>query len=148
MKNRIVLRAAIDGIFQGFLLFILGEFLISIYAQKFSLEKQLLLCGILAISSAIVYYFLLFRSFYNKVIKFSLYSIVWFCISVFLMFINYLTVSFHILPIRQLNEGDGIILIITDVAFILLSIFSKLTVFLISLIKSKKNKKKFKIEND
>lgn len=149
MKNSIFLKSVISGMSQGIIFYVLNEFFISICAQELLLNCQLMICGVGAIALALIYFlFICMESDNKKIIKFALLDTLWSIFSLIVVFVIYQMFSFHLFPIRQINEADGILLLVTNIVSILLPLILKSIIFLIVITKNICKKRETKTQGD
>lgn len=136
------LKALLDGFISSLVLDCLDIFLLSVYASSLSL-KQYLLLGVLGamISSAIYFVFILKESSNKNILRFSLMSIFSFILCMAIMLGIHLTFSIDFLPLREVNNGDGIMLLFTIGSFILSSIVIRFYIFSTLIIKNLQQRK-------
>lgn len=137
MNKRILIKAVFDGLIQSLILAGLGTFSISVYSANLALEQYLLIGVICAIFSAVVYAVFTVKEFSNKkIIYFSLVGILCFVLSIVSILALYLTFSFNFVPLREINNADGILILFSIVCYILASIIFRICIFVLSIIKN------------
>lgn len=137
MKKRIFLKAVLDGLIQSLILVCLETFSISVYASNLSLEQHLLIGASSAVLSAVVYVVLTLKESNNKKLAcFSLISILFFVLNMVSILAIRLTFRFNFMPLREVNNADGILILFIIGCYILVSIILRICVFVISIIKN------------
>ncbi|MBO5230977.1 MAG: hypothetical protein J6B52_06135 [Clostridia bacterium] len=133
-----LIPAILDGVVCSITLQILSEFVISIYSKNLSLYQCLLLSTIISMVCAIIYVSSVSKEAKNKTLVvlslISVLSFVLFTIAIIvccLIFPNY-----NYFPLREENNGDAILLMFSMGAFILFSIFTRLVVLIVCIIKN------------
>lgn len=133
MKNSIVVKSVLCGIFQGLVFGLLWEFDFSIYTKDMSAELRLIICVLSAIFSSSLYCFFIFKE--NRAVKFFLCSIISFLTAV-LVNIAALALPFRLLPLRETTDGDGLFLLVFIIpTFILTLIISKIIALAVTLVR-------------
>ena len=128
MNKRSFVKAILDGTIQGLILFCLLLLDLSKYTLNWSIKQYLTvaLCG--AIFSSCVYFFLIFKESNLKGgIFFFIISVVSFAIVMLILLILYLNVNFF--SLRELNNADGILLLLNIGCFILSSFILRIGIF-------------------
>jgi len=138
MNKKIFIKAALDGLIQNLILVCSGTFLFSVYAVSLSV-RQYLLAGLFgAILSAVVYVLLIPKESNNKVIIcFSLIGMLFFVLSIVTMLVIRLTFTFDILPLREVNNADGILFLFAAGFFVLASITLRVCIFVVLIVRNK-----------
>ena len=136
-KRRIAFIGITDGLVNGLLLYMLGEFLVS---PQITYTNFLLFTITMAFAS-VFFSWLLVQYAKEKIWKvYSIGRIVSVLVAV-LVFVNYLQFHFHIFPRRELGNIDGIIIIVVQSVFIFVSELLRVNVFaVVALLKKFRSK--------
>lgn len=138
MRKNFIIKAALDGLIQSLILFFSGIFLFSIYASNLSLQGYLLIGLLGAIFSTIVYIAHILKESNIKVIAFtSLTSKLFFFLFMAIMLGMHLIFRFNFLPLREINDADGILFLFTSGCFILASIIIRTCIFVVLIVMHK-----------
>ena len=136
-NKRYIFLAIIDGITRGALLFLLVEFIGSTYIDAFA--NWVVLTVIFAGLSAIVFWLLIAHPGSKPIIVFFSGSALY-LLACFLIFFNYLSIGIHILPMRELSNGDGILLLFVGGSYEVLSFVARLAVWIgVRIYRARKN---------
>lgn len=143
MNKRIFIIAVFDSFIQSLLLVCLGTFSISVYSSKLSLNQYLLIGVLSAILSAVVYVVVMLKESNNKkLVCFLLLGLLCFVLSMVLMLAILIIFKFNFIPLREVNNADGILILYTTGCYILVSFILRLCAFVISIIKNIRTKTK------
>ena len=137
MNKKVFLKASIDGLTQGIASACLGQFLISTYTFDFTLTQCMVFGTVLAIICGSLYLGLVINERQNKsILLFSLVSILIFigtflCVTIFQVSCSYSPIS-----LREVNNADGVLLLVSMLFTFALSFVLKLSIFFLMLIKN------------
>lgn len=139
MNKKIYWKATIDGLFGSLILQFLNTFCISVFSTGYSFEQFFLVTIFGALLSTSIYCIFLLKEYENKKVRyFTALGFLFFIIGrVIFLFLD-LTVKWEILPLRETNSADGLLIIFMAVCFILTSILLRACVFILLMIRNKR----------
>ena len=118
MKRSILLGTA-DGLYRGFLLFLLGELLVSDFAaESYKGCFAVMFCFVMI--TVFVFYRLLHHNGGHYAF-FYMFSHIALILAGFLILCNYLEFGLMLFPRRELGNADGLLLLLCHGAYLLLS---------------------------
>lgn len=123
-KRKLLLSAILDGVVNGLLLFLLGEYTVSIYIAE-SYVPCIIIGALSALFSTLCFWNL-YKKANAKIGFFFLISMVTYILVLCLIFVNYISVHIYIFPRRSLGNGDGIILILVEFFYTVVCTVSRL----------------------
>ena len=140
MKNKILLKASIDGVVQ-FFLFCLLIFLPALV--NVSIKLRVLVSTFAALLIAFPYMLCLINEKSNKsIVLFSLWSTCSYVSCFVILFVVAIAFSIDFYPTRELSNADGLLIIFTGAIYNLLSGAIRLCIFCALLIKNTHQTKK------
>lgn len=131
MKNKLFLKAAAIGVFQGLVYLILTHYLLSVYSQYLSSADEILIGIASAIFSATAYCALLFKE--EHPIMLFLFGITASLVSLTLVFAYNMCFPYRLFPLKA-NAADGLVIVLLTPIFIGISIISKAICLIITLV--------------
>lgn len=144
MNKKRILNAFIDGIIQSFLVFFAGVFPVLLNVPSLSLTQYLLLGALTGLFSAVVFFILAQKeSNKRRIIQFSLFCVLWFVLCTVILLIIWSSLPVGCLPLRELNNADGLLILFTQGSYILSSLILRLCIFLILFFNRPSNPKKY-----
>lgn len=148
MKNRLVIRAGLDGLIRAFLLFFIIDIQTSTLLVSLNLTVDCLFIVVVIIPASLAFLLstglavLNFKKTHTDFGygKYLLLGTAFFLFSSFLLvFINNLTVHFRIFPLRQMSNADGLLIILTCGCYLLAGLIGRIVAFpIIKKLQSKK----------
>lgn len=143
MNKKMILKAILDGFVESLTLICLGLFLVSTYALNLTLNHGLWLGFLGAVICVVVFALLIRKETSNKVI------ILYFLINIFSFILCYaimmsirMVSEFEIFSLRDVNNGDGILLLFVNGCFVLSSLVLRVCVLVVLAIKNKVRSRK------
>lgn len=138
MNKKLVFYAVLDGFIGSLILIVLGAFLVSTYAALLSLKH----CFLLGFFAAILYTVLFIvptrKETNNKAILcYLLISIFSFVLCYIIMIACRAISGFTLLPMREVNNADGISILFVSACFILSSFVLKVFALIVPIIKKR-----------
>lgn len=144
-KRNILTKSLLNGLFQSLTLYSIGESVVSIYTQDFSLNQYLFLTFAAAVISAILYFILIHEERNNKnLFLISLFSFLWFLLGLVVLLIGKNIIPLKLFSQRAFDNSDGIVLLILFGTWMITSIVLHLAILLIFIVR---NYKKMPREN-
>lgn len=120
MFKRIISKAALDGFLHALLLMLLIEVAVSPWAMQVSVDASMLAAVVLGALSAGIYVLLLRRVQESRHIAWiTLLSMLFFLLTLVGGVVWTATVPFQLLPVREGNASDGLLLLMMTVAYLL-----------------------------
>lgn len=129
VKRSIALIGVVDGLINGFLLYMLGEFLVSPFLKN-AYTNFLLFAIVMALVSVFFSWLFAQRAEENIWRVYGIGRVVSILVVIF-VFVNYLHFHFHIFPRRELGNIDGIIIVVGQSVFIFVSELLRVNIFAI-----------------
>jgi hypothetical protein len=111
-------HAILDGVVRGLLLYGLGEYITSQYSQ-YAYAHYLIAAAICAFISIFLSFLLSKKE--SRLAMFYGISQVFFVLFALLIFVNYMTIGVHVLPMRELGDADGLLIMLVQGVFLLIS---------------------------
>lgn len=137
MNKRFFIIAVLDSFIQSLILVCLGTFSISVDSSNLSLNQYLLIGVLSAILSAVVYVVVMLKESNNKkLVCFLLLGLLCFILSMVLTLAILIIFKFNFIPLREVNNADGILILYMTGSYILVSFILRLCAFVISIIKN------------
>ena len=142
MNKRTFIKAIFDGFIQSLFSVCIGTFSVSVYSSNLSL-KQYMLIGVLgAILSTFVYVVLMLKESSNKkLVCFSLLGLFCFVLSMIFMLAILIIFKFNFVPMREVNNADGIFILFAIGCYFLVSFILRICTLAILIIKNRNAKK-------
>ena len=146
MNKKLFKKAALDGLIQSLILFCLETFLVSKYFSNVSLKRFLLVGLFSAVLSTVVFVMFTIKESTNKAIMFFwIISTLCFILCDVVMLALRLTFKLDFLPLREVNNANGILIVFAIGCFMLSTIILRVCAFIVLIIKnqhyrSQKNK--------
>ena len=143
MSKKIILKSIFDGLAQSLILIGLGVICVSDYSSALSL-KQLLILGVLCTipSTAIYAVFALKETKNNKLVYFSLTDAFCFALCIMVLLIIGITFNFEFLNLQETNNANGIMLLFTQVCYILVSFVLRIFCFVLLIVTTHRTNRK------
>lgn len=137
MKKKNLIKALLDGLVQSVSLICLLDLFLSVYTSNFSLIQYTLYTIISAIICSIVYFILVLKEVNNKIIiGISLGSVLSFVVLSGIFLVSRLAFTASLFPLREINNADGILVLLTSVCFLIYVAVLKLSIFIFFLVKN------------
>lgn len=139
MKKSITLKALTVGFIQGMLLLLLNYCYISQYFKGIQIELFFIICILFATISSVLYYLFIRKQSTNRaMIAFSVISIFSFIVILGIAFICLLSLSNEMIPQRETNNVDGLVILLFSVVYIAVTELINLSIFIGIAIRNKK----------
>ena len=137
--KKYVIKAMLDGFMQELILFLLTNFNLSKYTSNFTLKNILVLTVLCSVLSSVIYSIFIKKvNSIKKKISFSIISQLSFVVFALIILALRVTVSLNILPLREINNADGLLILLSTVFYIFISFIFKLFILIILCIKQRK----------
>ncbi len=131
MQKRFLFSAILDGIVSSSVLSALLDFVLSYLAKDLKIFSFLRLSMISAILlSALFFLFVIRIKIIRELLLFCIISTIFFAITIVL----YLILPFTFFSTREVNTGDGMLLLVVAYIYLFLSLVLKSSIVLISII--------------
>lgn len=135
--SRNLVTSALDGIVQAVGMIAICVLIIFDPMLFFSVEQYLIASVVIAAISAGLYFLALFEEKNCKrIIWFTLGSISCFIICIALFFVTQLTLPIYVFPMHELNNGDGILILLSVGIYIMCSVALRLCILVGLLIRN------------
>ena len=142
MRANIIGKAIIEGLIQTVGLIIIIACITASFTASAILESLLVICIFLALVTAVVYLTYLFKINKTKeIICFSFISSLSFFLSLVVLLLIHFYFPFPVYSLRELNNADGLTLILYSGIFYVCSLVLKSCIFIILIIKNTYKKK-------
>ena len=148
MMRKLYCNSIIEGLLRGVILSLIMDFSVSIYAVSFKRDICILIIGIVA--SFLCSYFLLNKRMANKkeiIISFLISTVLFWSVNVIAFFNNF-TLRFCFFPLREVESGEGFIIVFLYGVYILVTIIFRLFLFVIMLVKNDASKQDYNTCSD
>ena len=104
-------KSILDGIIQGVLVCFFPKYIVSVFFVDEPIELNIVFTIILCVLSIISFYYLILRK-KEKILLNSFISFMVFLIILTLNFINLFTLNIKILPLREVSNADGLLILL------------------------------------
>lgn len=132
MFKRIIPRAALDGFLHALILMLMIEVAVSPWAMQVSVDASMLAAVVLGVLSAGIYVLLLRRVQESRHIAWITLLSVLFCLLTLAGGVVWTAaIPFQLLPVREGNAGDGLLLLLMTAAYLLVAGFLRVAAWVI-----------------
>lgn len=130
-------KSILDGIIQGVLVCFFPKYIVSVFFVDEPIELNIVFTIILCVLSIISFYYLILRK-KEKILLNSFISFIVFLIILTLNFINLFTLNIKILPLREVSNADGLLILLLMYLYLVPVVILRLFAFMIALVIKKR----------
>lgn len=130
-------KSILDGIIQGVLVCFFPKYIVSVFFVDEPIELNIVFTIILCVLSIISFYYLILRK-KEKILLNSFISFMVFLIILTLNFINLFTLNIKILPLREVSNADGLLILLLMYLYLVPTVILRLIAFIIAFIIKKR----------
>ncbi len=130
-------KSILDGIIQGVLVCFFPKYIVSVFFVDEPIELNIVFTIILCVLSIISFYYLILRK-KEKILLNSFISFMVFLIILTLNFINLFTLNIKILPLREVSNADGLLILLLMYLYLVPTVILRLFAFMIALVIKKR----------
>ena len=126
-------KSILDGIIQGVLVCFFPKYIVSVFFVDEPIELNIVFTIVLCVLSIISFYYLILRK-KEKILLNSFISFMVFLIILTLNFINLFTLNIRILPLREVSNADGLLILLLMYLYLVPTVILRLIAFIIAFI--------------
>lgn len=126
-------KSILDGIIQGVLVCFFPKYIGSVFFVDEPIELNIVFTIILCVLSIISFYYLTLRK-KEKILLNSFISFMVFLSILTLNFINLFTLNIRILPLREVSNADGLLILLLMYLYLVPTVILRLIAFIIAFI--------------
>ena len=126
-------KSILDGIIQGVLVCFFPKYIVSVFFVDEPIELNIVFTIILCVLSIISFYYLILRK-KEKILLNSFISFMVFLIILTLNFINLFTLNIKILPLREVSNADGLLILLLMYLYLVPTVILRIITFIIAFI--------------
>ncbi len=130
-------KSILDGIIQGALVCFFPKYIVSVFFVDEPIELNIVFTIILCVLSIISFYYLILRK-KEKILLNSFISFMMFLTILTLNFINLFTLNIKILPLREISNADGLLILLLMYLYLVPVVILRLFAFMIALVIKKR----------
>ena len=136
MKKEYI-KSILDGIIHGVLVCFFPKYIVSVFFVDEPIELNIVFTIILSVLSLISFYYLILRK-KEKILLNSFISFIVFFTILTLNFINLFTWNIRILPLREISNADGLLILLLMYLYLIPVVILRLLAFIIAFIIKKR----------
>lgn len=126
-------KSILDGIIQGVLVCFFPKYIVSVFFVDEPIELNIVFTVVLCVLSIISFYYLILRK-EEKILLNSFISFMMFLTILTLNFINLFTLNIKILPLREVSNADGLLILLLMYLYLVPTVILRLIAFIIAFI--------------